>query len=315
MAHLVPGFTFRPVRNTDGDAIRPIGLVLHVQQGYGGLSGWFDNPVSRASSTLWVGRTGQREQYVPSDVRAWAQAAGNADYDSIETEGFDTEALTDQQIENIAQAYADGVRTFGWALAVTHTPGDSGLIMHSDGGAAWGNHLGCPGTLRAAAAAQIIARAAEIVREPRLLAGTGTVSTGTVSTGTVSTGTVSTGTVSTGTAGTGTVSTGAGGGADASGRSRAKAQALQRAVHVAVDGIWGPVTDTALQAVRANRHTRAEQAAVATTVDGIWGPRSQTAYIATVRAIQAALGVGVDGIWGPVTDRAFVAVRGASFTG
>ncbi len=300
VAHLVPGFTFRPVRNTDGDAIRPIGLVLHVQQGYGGLSGWFDNPVSRVSSTLWVGRTGQREQYVPSDVRAWAQAAGNADYDSIETEGFDTEALTDQQIENIAQAYADGVRTFGWALAVTHTPGDSGLIMHSDGGAAWGNHLGCPGTLRAAAAAQIIARAAEIVREPRLLAGTGTVSTGTVSTGT---------------AGTGTVSTGAGGGADASGRSRAKAQALQRAVHVAVDGIWGPVTDTALQAVRANRHTRAEQAAVATTVDGIWGPRSQTAYIATVRAIQAALGVGVDGIWGPVTDRAFVAVRGASFTG
>ncbi len=86
-------------------------------------------------------------------------------------------------------------------------------------------------------------------------------------------------------------------------------------MHVAVDGIWGPVTDTALQAVRANRHTRAEQAAVATTVDGIWGPRSQTAYIATVRAIQAALGVGVDGIWGPVTDRAFVAVRGASFTG
>ncbi len=295
VAHLVPGFTFRPVRNTDGDAIRPIGLVLHVQQGYGGLSGWFDNPVSRASSTLWVGRTGQREQYVPSDVRAWAQAAGNADYDSIETEGFDTEALTDQQIENIAQAYADGVRTFGWALAVTHTPGNSGLIMHSDGGAVWGNHLGCPGTLRAAAAAQIIARAAEIVREPRLLAGTGTVSTGT--------------------AGTGTVSTGAGGGADVSGRSRAKAQALQRAVHVAVDGIWGPVTDTALQAVRANRHTRAEQAAVATTVDGIWGPRSQTAYIATVRAIQAALGVGVDGIWGPVTDRAFVAVRGASFTG
>jgi len=31
VTHIVPGFTFRPVRNTDGDEIYPIGLVLHVQ--------------------------------------------------------------------------------------------------------------------------------------------------------------------------------------------------------------------------------------------------------------------------------------------
>ncbi len=289
VAHIVPGFTFRPVRNTDGDAIRPIGLVLHVQQGNGGLFGWFDNPASQVSSTLWAGKAGQREQYVPSDVRAWAQVVGNANYDSIETEGFDTEPLTDSQLETVAQAYADGAQTFGWALTVTHTPGSSGLILHSDGGAAWGGHFGCPGTLRAAAAERIIARATEIVRGPQPVAAIVPV-------------------VSPGGGGGGT-------GADASGRSRARVQALQRAVHVAVDGIWGQVTDAAIQAVRANHHTRAEQAAVGTTVDGIWGPRSQAAYIATVRAIQAALGVGVDGVWGPVTDRAFVAARGASFTG
>jgi hypothetical protein len=278
VTHIVPGFTFRPVRNTNGDEIHPIGLVLHVQQGNGSLFTWFDNPASQVSSTLWAGKSGQREQYVPSDVRAWAQAAGNATYDSIETEGFDTEPLTDAQIETVAQAYAEGVRTFGWALLVTHTPGSPGLIMHADGGVAWGNHPGCPGTLRAAAATQIIARATEIVRGPQPPSGTPGNSTGT------------------------------------RGRSRAKVQALQRIVHVAVDGIWGPVTDAAIQAVRADRHTRVEQAAVGTAVDGIWGRRSQDAYIATVRAIQTVLGVGVDGIWGPVTDQAFVAVRNDNFT-
>jgi len=59
-------------------------------------------------------------------------------------------------------------------------------------------------------------------------------------------------------------------------------KALQRAVHVSPDGIWGPATDAALQAVRSGQ---------------------------TVRAIQAALGVAVDGSWGPQTDQAFLTAR------
>ncbi|WP_165485774.1 N-acetylmuramoyl-L-alanine amidase [Frankia sp. Cppng1_Ct_nod] len=281
MTHIVPGFTYRPVGNTDGDAIRPIGLVLHVQQGNGNLFGWFNNPSSQVSSTLWAGRSGEREQYVPSDVRAWAQVAGNASYDSIETEGFNTEPLTDAQIETVAQAYADGVRTFGWALVVTHTPGSSGLILHSDGGAAWGSHPDCPGVLRAAACGTIIARATAIVR--RMVPARG-----------------------------GTIGGGTGGGSQA--QAQAQAQALQQAVHVAADGIWGPATDAALQAVRENRHTRAEQAAVGTSADGVWGPQSQAAYVVTVKAIQSVLGVGVDGVWGAATDRAFTMARNTYFT-
>ncbi len=266
MAHIVQGFQYRPVRNTSGDPIRPIGLVLHVAQGNGSQFDWFNDPKSQVSANLWAGKAGQREQYVPSDVRAWAQVAGNSTYDSIETEGFDTEALTPEQIETVAVAFADGVRAFGWALAVTDTPGQSGLITHGAGKVAWGNHPGCPGAIRAGQRHQIIARAAEIVGGPAAPV-------------------------------------------------QAKVVALQHAVHVAADGIWGAVTDAALAAVRANRHTSAEQAAVGTTVDGVWGPRSQAAYVATVRTIQSILGVGVDGVWGAITDRAFVAARNTYFTG
>lgn len=163
MTHLVPTFSYRPVANTAGDPIEPIGLCLHVQAGDGSPWGWFNNPTSQVSSNLWAGRNGEREQYVPSDVRAWAQAAGNGMYDSIETEGYPSEVLTAAQVETVAQAYADGVRTFGWALAVVDTPGESGLILHSDGGIGWGNHPGCPGPLRADQRPQIIARAVEIL--------------------------------------------------------------------------------------------------------------------------------------------------------
>lgn len=164
--HLVPSFDYRPVPNTAGDAIRPVGLVLHVQVGLGSLAGWFSNPAAQASSTLWAGKAGEREQYVPSDVRAWAQGAGNDLYDSIETEGHPSEPLTAQQVESVAQAYADGVRTYGWALAVTDTVGASGLICHGDGGAAWGNHPGCPGPIRAGQRAEIIRRAGDILLYP-----------------------------------------------------------------------------------------------------------------------------------------------------
>lgn len=156
---LVPTFTFRPVRNTRGDAIRPIGLCLHVQDGENSPFGWFNNPTSGVSSNLWAGTRGDREQYVPLDVRAWAQGAGNSLYASIETEGRPDAPLTDLQLDSVAAAYAHGARVFGWPLIATDSPGQPGLITHAAGGQAWGGHTGCPGVLRAAQRSDILTRA------------------------------------------------------------------------------------------------------------------------------------------------------------
>lgn len=97
------------------------------------------------------------------------------------------------------------------------------------------------------------------------------------------------------------------------------ARALQAAVHVTVDGQWGPRTDGALALVRriaflsSPGDVRATQAAVGTKADGQWGPKSADALEATVRAVQGALGVGVDGVWGKNTDAAFQAARARNF--
>ena len=89
---------------------------------------------------------------------------------------------------------------------------------------------------------------------------------------------------------------------------------IQAAVHVAVDGEWGPDTDRAISLVRtaargAVGDVRATQRAVGTTADGDWGPQSKAALVTTVRALQAAWGVAVDGDWGPQTDNAWSGAR------
>jgi len=89
---------------------------------------------------------------------------------------------------------------------------------------------------------------------------------------------------------------------------------VQAAVHVAVDGEWGPDTDRALSLVRAAARgalgdVRATQRAVGTADDGDWGPASRAALAATVRALQTAWGVAADGEWGPRTDAAYADAR------
>lgn len=91
-------------------------------------------------------------------------------------------------------------------------------------------------------------------------------------------------------------------------------RATQAAVHVDIDGRWGPATDSAVNRVRAAARgalgdIRALQAAVGTPVDGDWGPNSKTALDQAVRALQAAWGTPADGAWGPNTDRAWSAAR------
>jgi hypothetical protein len=88
----------------------------------------------------------------------------------------------------------------------------------------------------------------------------------------------------------------------------------QAAVHVSVDGGWGPKTDRAVSLVRsaARGHlqdVKATQRAVGTRDDGDWGPLSRTALNTTVRALQAAWGTRIDGDWGPKTEAAYDDVR------
>lgn len=159
-----PGFTLKPVTNrTVGGIGKTIGLILHVQAGNGALSGWFNNPSASASSTWWAGKKGEREQYGNPDTdKFWAQAAGNPTYHSIETEGVPGEPLTDAQIETVAQAFAWGHLRYDWPLVLAENPGEPGLGWHGMGGKAWGGHIGCPGDIRKAQRAQILARAKQI---------------------------------------------------------------------------------------------------------------------------------------------------------
>jgi len=88
----------------------------------------------------------------------------------------------------------------------------------------------------------------------------------------------------------------------------------QAAVHVAVDGDWGPITDRAVSLVRSAARgslgdIRATQRAVGTPADGAWGPHSRAGLGANVPGVQGAWKVAVDGDWGPQTDAAWADTR------
>lgn len=161
-----PQAAWKPVPNHGGAMSQHLGLVLHVQQGNNGLQGWFSNPESGASSTWWVSKTGQVEQYVDAELQAWAQAAGNSTYNSVETEGYDTEALTQAQMEGLAGLYRWGHDTYGWPFSTSDMVGQPGFAWHGMGGSAWGGHPACPGDLRKNARTPILQMAMGSVITP-----------------------------------------------------------------------------------------------------------------------------------------------------
>ena len=162
---LMPGAQWRPVVNVHKDGTKERrGLVLHVQDDVGCPWGWFNNPASQASSDFWVRRDGHLEQYCNTGVDyAWAQAAGNPYYASVETEGHPDTPLTSAQMESVAHIYAWGHSEFGWPLVVVDSTTAHGFTWHGVGGAAWGGHVGCPGGIRKAQRSAIIARARQIL--------------------------------------------------------------------------------------------------------------------------------------------------------
>ncbi len=132
---------------TRGGMIRPIhGLVLHIQQGTeSGTYNWFNNPKAKASAHFGNPKAGPLEQFVDIDDMAWAQAAGNHYWISVENEGKSGDSLTPSQIDNLADL-------LGWLhwnedvpLQLADNPAAFGLGYHAMGGKAWGNHPYCPG--------------------------------------------------------------------------------------------------------------------------------------------------------------------------
>lgn len=150
---LYPGATWRNSPNHGGPLAKAIGVILHVEAGTeAGTCTVFSEPSYQASAHFGIAKDGSIDQFVDTAVEAWAQAAGNGSYFSIETEGQPTEPLTEAQCQSFAKLYVwlrqQPNASFGFTLA--EVPGQPGLGWHGMGGAAWGGHSGCPGDLRKA---------------------------------------------------------------------------------------------------------------------------------------------------------------------
>lgn len=169
---LMPGVTQKPVVVHGGPLGTVLGVVIHVTAGEGDPYNEFANPANQVSSHFGIGNgqggfaDGLTEQYVDTAYQSWAQAAGNGTYISVETEGEPTDPLTNAQILSFARIMVWVHNTYKVPLAATDTVGGQGLITHGDGGAAWGGHTGCPGTLRANQRAAILYIASLIVNPP-----------------------------------------------------------------------------------------------------------------------------------------------------
>ncbi|MFF4489405.1 N-acetylmuramoyl-L-alanine amidase [Streptomyces sp. NPDC001544] len=165
---LMPGATFiGPTPNKTPDGMVEVrGLVLHIQQGTEqGSEAWFKNPAAQASAHFLNPKKGGLRQLVDTKDRAWAEAAGNSHWVSVENEGFVPDKLTDSQVENCAQLLAWLHKTYSVPLQSTDDPNGRGLGWHGMGGSAWGGHVGCPGDSIKAQRGAIITRAKEIVGE------------------------------------------------------------------------------------------------------------------------------------------------------
>ena len=142
--------TWLPIgANFSQGGMAPIrGFIPHVQVGDGSLHDFFDNPARQASAHFWISKTGTLEQYVDTDDKAWAEAAGNPYFISCEFEGQVDEPMTSQQLDMGGRLIAWVYGNVGqFPLVVNQSPDGNGITPHFAGGAAWGNHS-CPGPLR-----------------------------------------------------------------------------------------------------------------------------------------------------------------------
>ena len=144
-----------------GNMSRPYkGLVLHIEEGTEERTfGWFNTSKAErqaafdarglnltayeSSAHFGNPKKGQLEQFVDTDDQAFAQGPGNSSWLSVENEGMPGDALTTNQIHNLAQLMAYLNLNEGIPLVEANSPSDSGLGFHSMA-TSWG-HPQCPG--------------------------------------------------------------------------------------------------------------------------------------------------------------------------
>lgn len=138
--------------------------VLHIQEGSeAGTDAWFHNPSAQVSAHFGNPKTGQMDQWVDTDDRAWAEKDYNNVAISVENEGNSGDPLTPSQLENAAQNLAWAHTTHGTKLQVTDDPNGEGVIGHGLLGVAGGDHPDCPGSPILAQRQQIVDRAKAIL--------------------------------------------------------------------------------------------------------------------------------------------------------
>jgi hypothetical protein len=158
-----------PVNFTKGGQLAVQGVVVHIMAGtLAGSESWFRNPEARASAHFGTGKAGQLYQWVDTADRAWAQAAGNKTWLSVENEGKGGDALTDAQLDRNAEVLAWAHRVYSVPLQVASGPSGRGLGYHAMGGAEWGGHFSCPGAPIIAQLPEIVRRAKNIIEEDNM---------------------------------------------------------------------------------------------------------------------------------------------------
>ena len=143
------------------------GVVLHTEAGFeAGTVETFMNGANEVSAFFSIAQDGSCHQYLPvgKGFTAFSQAGGNEAWRGIEDEDrtHPSVPLTPAQITTFAQIFEALSEFDGFPLKITDDVNGQGLILHSDGGQAWGGHLQCPGPVRAAQRGQIVALAMSI---------------------------------------------------------------------------------------------------------------------------------------------------------
>lgn len=166
---IYPRAKYRPLNQFSTRGVMPrVGIILHVNDSNGpSLFNWIagDNNMS----CHWQIPKNSKypvEQYVDTNNGAWCQEKGNRTYLSVETEGYPNEPLSPYQLDELARLMVWLHATHGIPLVVAETVGMPGLGWHGMGGAAWGDHPGCPGELRKAQRTTILDNARRIIGQP-----------------------------------------------------------------------------------------------------------------------------------------------------
>lgn len=154
-----------PNHYPSGFADNARGLAQHTEDGYtAGTVATFMNPAAQVSAFFGVSESGAAQQFLPlgQGYVAWAEGAGNPYWRSTECEDMTRtgDPMPPLQVATFAQILEACSAYDSFPLQVTDDPsGGYGLITHGDGGVAWGNHPDCPGDVRRAQRAAIIALA------------------------------------------------------------------------------------------------------------------------------------------------------------